>query len=112
MPSKSKIRHRLERSRCASGRSQRFEPHGNTPKPRENVAVDCGWGRLLFGQTFDDLQRLVDCLREERPGKRYIALYLDEPHVILSLAPKSTTSEGSTSLPTKRRMPSPLPTAE
>jgi GNAT-family acetyltransferase (TIGR03103 family) len=88
MPSKSKIRHRLERSRCASGRSQRFEPHGNTPKPRENVAVDCGWGRLLFGQTFDDLQRLTDCLREERPGKRDIALYLDEPHVILSLAPQ------------------------
>ncbi len=86
MPDKIRVRHRLERSRYASGRP--FEPQGNASKLRENVAVDCGWGRLLFGQTFADLRHLADCLREERPGKRDIALYLDDPHVILSLAPQ------------------------
>ncbi len=88
MPSKSRVRHRLERSRSASGRNPHLDHRGNPPKVRQNAAVDCGWGRLLFGQTFDDLQHLADCLREERPGKRDIALYLDEPHVILSLAPQ------------------------
>ena len=88
MPSKSKVHHRLERSHSASGRSPRVDHRGNAPKVRQNASVDCGWGRLLFGQTFDDLQRLANSLREERPGKRDIALYLDEPHVILSLAPQ------------------------
>jgi len=52
------------------------------------AVVDCGWGRLLFGQTFNDLRQLAEVLREERPGKRDVALYLSDPHVVLSYAPQ------------------------
>jgi len=31
----------------------------------KNAIVDCGWGRLIFGQTFDDLGELAESLREE-----------------------------------------------
>jgi hypothetical protein len=32
------------------------------------TVVDCGWGRLIFGQTFDNLKRLAECLQDERAG--------------------------------------------
>ena len=53
-----------------------------------NCAFDVGWGRLIFGQTFDRLTDLVDALREEGPDRRDIAVYVDEPHVLLSHAPQ------------------------
>lgn len=52
-----------------------------------DVAIDMGWGRLIFGQTFTDQQEVVRVLCEETQGKRDILLYLRDPHVVLSLAP-------------------------
>ncbi len=52
-----------------------------------NVTVDCGWGRLIFGHTFESNEVLAETLREERSGRRDIALYLADPHVVLSIAP-------------------------
>lgn len=49
--------------------------------------VDCGWGRLLFGHTFDDPAALVESLLAERSGQRDIAFYLRDPHVVLAQAP-------------------------
>ncbi|ODN72368.1 N-acetylglutaminylglutamine synthetase [Methylobrevis pamukkalensis] len=49
--------------------------------------VDCGWGRLLFGPTFADPAALVDAMREEAPGRRDIAFYISDPHVVLAGAP-------------------------
>ncbi len=54
-----------------------------------NAIVDCGWGRLIFGQTFDDLGGLSDSLREETQGQRDVAFYVRDPHVVLSSAPQS-----------------------
>lgn len=54
---------------------------------RSDVVVECGWGRLIFGHTFRDPQTLADIIRQEQHGKRDIALYLRDPHVVLSLAP-------------------------
>lgn len=54
----------------------------------EDTILDCGWGRLVFGQTFSDSRQLADVLREELPGRRDIAIYLRDPHVVLSLAPQ------------------------
>ncbi len=54
---------------------------------KKNVAFDCGWGRLLFGQTFDKAEELADCIRAEGPGRRDIAFYVSDPHVVLSAAP-------------------------
>ena len=53
-----------------------------------DVVVECGWGRLLFAHTFTRNEALADELRKERPGQRDIALYLRDPHVVLSLAPQ------------------------
>lgn len=50
--------------------------------------VDCGWGRLIFGQTFADPHTLADAICDEQPGKRDIALYLRDPQVVVSLAPQ------------------------
>ncbi|MGY1592139.1 N-acetylglutaminylglutamine synthetase [Geodermatophilus sp. SYSU D00708] len=51
------------------------------------VALDLGWGRLVFGQTFADLHGIVDVLRHESPGRRDICLYPRDPQVLVGLAP-------------------------
>lgn len=52
-----------------------------------NVEVACGWGRLIFAHTFADPAEVARSLAAESPGERDIALYLRDPHVVLSLAP-------------------------
>lgn len=77
---------RLERKRSRSleGPGAEYpEPAGN-----KNAVVDCGWGRLLFAQTFEDPEELVSTLRAEAPNRRDIALYVADPHVAVSLAPQ------------------------
>jgi GNAT-family acetyltransferase (TIGR03103 family) len=55
---------------------------------RENVAVECGWGRLIFGQTFADHEQIIEVIREEEAGRRDICMYVREPHVLVSRAPQ------------------------
>jgi regulator of extracellular matrix RemA (YlzA/DUF370 family) len=54
---------------------------------QHNVTLDCGWGRLLFAQTFDSNQAIVNAMRAEAPASRDILFYVSDPHVLLSLAP-------------------------
>ena len=61
---------------------------GDAQSVPEDVAVDCGWGRLLFGQTFAEPRQLADELLKEAPGERDIALYVADPQVMLSFAPQ------------------------
>ncbi|MFW6067466.1 MAG: N-acetylglutaminylglutamine synthetase [Myxococcota bacterium] len=58
------------------------------PASARNVVVDCGWGRLIFGHTFESNEALAKALCEEAPGRRDIAMYLTDPHVVISLAPQ------------------------
>jgi GNAT-family acetyltransferase (TIGR03103 family) len=58
------------------------------PDSATNVVVDCGWGRLLFGHTFESNEKLARTLCQETPGRRDIAMYLTDPHVLVSLAPQ------------------------
>src|SRR3712207_6618772 len=51
------------------------------------AVLDLGWGRLVFGQTFADPQRLVEALRGEAEGRRDICIYPRNPQVLLGLAP-------------------------
>ena len=75
--------HRLKRLRAKSTMP--------TSSPmRSNVALDCGWGRLIFAQTFEDSAAIVSALREEVHDRRDIAFYVRDPHVLLSLAPQET----------------------
>lgn len=52
------------------------------------VALPCGWGRLIAGHTFAEPQQIAEALLAERPGQRDIAFYLDKPHVVVAQAPQ------------------------
>src|SRR5690606_23422689 len=61
------------------------------PSGRESVrdaVLDCGWGRLLFAQTFETAEPLIEALRAEQPDRRDIAFYVRNPHVLLAQAPQ------------------------
>ena len=63
-------------------------PAGAVERMRDETTVDCGWGRLVFGQTFASPERLADAIRQEAPGRRDVALYIRDPHVVIALAPQ------------------------
>jgi GNAT-family acetyltransferase (TIGR03103 family) len=81
-----RMRLRLERRRARSVNAQ--APLHDGPTVRDNAVVDCGWGRLIFGQTFADPGAMVSILCDEQPNRRDIALYVPDPHVAVSLAPQ------------------------
>jgi GNAT-family acetyltransferase (TIGR03103 family) len=54
----------------------------------DDVVLECGWGRLIFGQTFASHDELVAEVGREEPGRRDICLYVREPHVLVSKAPQ------------------------
>lgn len=53
----------------------------------DDVVLDLGWGRLIFGQTFADADVLADVLRREAAGRRDICFYAREPHVLVARSP-------------------------
>jgi GNAT-family acetyltransferase (TIGR03103 family) len=57
-------------------------------EPARGVVQDLGWGRLVFGQTFDDPDQFGTALRAEASGRRDIGMYLDAPHVFVALHPQ------------------------
>ncbi|SHM63384.1 N-acetylglutaminylglutamine synthetase [Roseibium suaedae] len=60
----------------------------DAPLDQQNRFVDCGWGRLIFGHTFQEPADLIEMLREEGPDRRDIAFYVRDPHVLLGQAPQ------------------------
>ncbi|MGZ9081578.1 MAG: N-acetylglutaminylglutamine synthetase [Rhodoplanes sp.] len=58
------------------------------PEAETSAAVDCGWGRLLFGQTFQSSMALIEAMRAEGPERRDIAFYIRDPPVVLAAAPQ------------------------
>jgi len=71
------------RMRHRAVRGQR--PHSEPGRP--NSSVDCGWGRILFARTFEDVDDLVLEIRAEGPDQRDIAMYVSDPHVLIASAP-------------------------
>lgn len=57
------------------------------PGTGSDVVLDCGWGRLVFGQTFAYPSGVADVLRSEAAGSRDICIYLPDPHVLVSRLP-------------------------
>ncbi|KUI11680.1 GNAT family acetyltransferase [Mycobacterium sp. GA-1285] len=53
----------------------------------DDVVIEMGWGRLIFGQTFAEPEKLAEVLRHEGHGRRDICIYAREPHVLVSMAP-------------------------
>ena len=54
----------------------------------KNAVAEVGWGRLIFAHTFADNAAIAETLCAERPDQRDIALYLRDPHVVISLSPQ------------------------
>ena len=82
--------HRLKRMRH-HGMKPPLSPRdgeGAREPARENATMDCGWGRLLFGQTFSDPAALAKAMRAEKRERRDIAVYVRDPHLILAAAPQ------------------------
>jgi GNAT-family acetyltransferase (TIGR03103 family) len=52
-----------------------------------DIVLELGWGRLIFGQTFADPERLAAALQQEGPGRRDICMYAREPHVLIARSP-------------------------
>jgi GNAT-family acetyltransferase (TIGR03103 family) len=88
MSKRAKRRHRIDKLLAPSVRSWEKPSPRHSERMSEDVVVDMGWGRLLFGQTFTSTERLVAAALEEEPGKRDIVFYMRDPHVALSLAPQ------------------------
>ena len=87
MPRRQALKHRIERSGAASVRSWE-QPSGPASRRMKSDAVlHMGWGRLVFAHTFTDQAELARMLCTERAGERDVALYLRDPHVVLSMAP-------------------------
>jgi GNAT-family acetyltransferase (TIGR03103 family) len=81
-----------------SRRLRRMRDHGLKPPitaqagapttAKSDFALDCGWGRLIFGQTFSEPEQVIACLQQELPERRDIAVYIRNPHVLLANAPQ------------------------
>lgn len=71
--------------------SHRHRRPSRRPDPTlpEDVALDCGWGRLVIAHTFREPQAVAKALDQETNGRRDIAFYVEDPHVILAQAPHS-----------------------
>ncbi|WEX08217.1 N-acetylglutaminylglutamine synthetase [Chelativorans sp. AA-79] len=81
--------HRLRRLRAQSKAPIEKTADGAEPMLR-SVALDCGWGRLIFAQTYPSNEEIIEALREEGDNRRDIAFYVRDPHVLLGLAPGET----------------------
>lgn len=55
---------------------------------KRNVTLDCGWGHIFFGQTFENKDELIDLFKDEREGRRDLAMYVREHQVLLAKAPE------------------------
>lgn len=82
------VAHRLRRKRVESLQRTGRVGHPDEASADASAVLDCGWGRLIFAQTFDDAGELVSALREEAPEHRDIAIYVHDPHVLLAEAPQ------------------------
>ncbi|WP_432540854.1 N-acetylglutaminylglutamine synthetase [Kineococcus sp. SYSU DK002] len=81
------LRHRALDAPTISSRTWQRPPQWFTDDMNDDVVLDMGWGRLVFGQTFTDQSAIVDALRAEETGERDIAMYVREPQVLVGMAP-------------------------
>jgi len=89
MRSHAEKRQRIERREALTLRSWGDRPVGPAVEQlKDDVSLECGWGRLIFAHTFADHRAVADILLAERRETRDIAFYVRDPHVILALEPQ------------------------
>ena len=84
----------------------------HTPAP-PGVALDCGWGQIVFGQTFAHRSQAAEVLRTEAEGTRDICIYLRDAHVFVAQHPDEFFVDPSLTyrldLPAEQISPEPPP---
>jgi GNAT-family acetyltransferase (TIGR03103 family) len=80
--------HRLKKMRAQGLKPPIANDGQDAGDVRSNIALDCGWGRLVFTQTFGDAEHVMETLKGELPDRRDIAVYVRDPHVLLAQAPQ------------------------
>jgi GNAT-family acetyltransferase (TIGR03103 family) len=88
MEKTSDLRERLQRVTSLTVRNEKRPQGPLAEKMKANAEIDMGWGRILFGHTFDTQERLCAALDQEAAGRRDIAFYLRDPHVLLAMRPE------------------------
>lgn len=78
-----------------------------------HAVIDCGWGRLIFGQTFSSAEDVAEALQNEEKGQRDVAFYVRDPHVVLATSPQTLFLDPSHSfrLDLSKREPDEIPGA-
>lgn len=54
-----------------------------------NAVLACGWGRLIFADTFESAEALADAMRQEVQDERDITINVADPHVVVAQAPEA-----------------------
>ncbi len=87
---RSRTARRLRRPGREVAKLAQARPDAHPLQPTQrNVTLDCGWGRLLFAHTFSsDPAELVGELLKEGEKRRDLAMYVRDPHVLVSFAPQ------------------------
>ena len=81
-------RHRVERHGAPTLRNWDSPGGPQSDSLASEAAIECGWGRLIFAHTYDDIERLAEAICDEAPQCRNIALYIKDPHVVLAQKPQ------------------------
>lgn len=68
----------------------------NKTKTKGGTLVELGWGRLIFAHTFPTPESLAEVLLNEKPNQRDIAFYVNEPQLLLNVAPQDLFLDPST----------------
>ncbi|MFO7714438.1 N-acetylglutaminylglutamine synthetase [Desulfosarcina sp.] len=87
MSSHHRRKDRLERMTSLSLKNWQSATGPDAMRLKQDAVVDMGWGRIIFGHTFQSNAALVDTICQEGAGQRDITFYLRDPHVLLSMGP-------------------------
>jgi GNAT-family acetyltransferase (TIGR03103 family) len=82
-----KSNHRIEKKFGQSLRNWEKIQSPVTKNMIPNTFIEMGWGRLVFGHTFDSNKNIVEAMCTQGYDSRDIAIYVIDPHVIVSMAP-------------------------
>lgn len=87
MSGQQELRDRLERITSLSLQNWQTASGPEADIIQADAQVDMGWGRIIFGHTFQTAEALYESICRESKGKRDIAVYIRDPHVLLAMGP-------------------------
>jgi len=82
-----KSKHRIEKGFGQSLRNWEKIQSPVTQNMKPDAFIEMGWGRLVFGHTFESNDKIVAAMCSHGYDTRDIAIYVIDPHVIVCMAP-------------------------